>query len=619
MVRNRTLIVFVTLAATLFLLASVGTVAAQGTVSIDGPDEPVAADGDFDFTVTMTDSSLGEVAVESSDFGVDLSVVDDDGDSISAQTDTSVEFIDIVGEDSTYTLNVDITGGSEGDTGTITAATGSNIGGSNVDDQQSVSFSITDAAPEFSISNLNPVNADVTEGEIITVSAVIENTGDATGSATVDLTLDGSVADSTTTGNLAPGVAQTVSFSVDTGAVGAGSFVHGIQTADDSQTGSLTIESEPAGIRGTDRSGSVFAPNDVDDVFQGEDIEFTQTLSGIPDGGASGEVLEDDPIPANQDTGIYAANGDPNNPTVTVRQPRVQTLEVIDTNGNGVTEVSGNQPVLVGVDFNYEDAEPIKHEIFDNAGDNVFDDINSNANFGDLTPDQEASLSEYDARYALSFNRAGDYELTISPDGDGNVGQVDSATRSEVLTVISKISINSPDTVQPDGDFDFTVEMMDSGVGEVAVESSDFGVDLSVVDADGDSIGAQTDTSVEFIDLDGDDSTYTLNVDVTGGSEGDTGTITAATGGNIGDSDVDDEISSTFSLEDVVESPVEGVSDELWAAVIADDDEEGLSLSDLGNAIQEYQSNPGNADVDGVSIDLSDLGSLIQYYQNEVA
>lgn len=66
-------------------------------------------------------------------------------------------------------------------------------------------------------------------------------------------------------------------------------------------------------------------------------------------------------------------------------------------------------------------------------------------------------------------------------------------------------------------------------------------------------------------------------------------------------------------------SPVDGVSDALWVAVTGNDGEDGLSLADLGNAIQEYQKNPGDADVGGVSITLSDLGSLIQYYQNEVA
>jgi len=180
------------------------------------------------------------------------------------------------------------------------------------------------------------------------------------------------------------------------------------------------------------------------------------------------------------------------------------------------------------------------------------------------------------------------------------------------------VSIDSPDTTQPDGEFDFTVEMAESGVGEVAVDSSDFGVELSVVGDAGDSTGAQTETSVEFTDIDEETSTYTLNVDITGGSEGDIGTVTAATGGNIDDIGVDDQDTATFSLKDTPPSPVEDVSDDLWAAVTADDEEEGLPLSDLGNAIQEYQSNTLDADVDGVSIGLSDLGLLIQYYRTEV-
>ncbi|MDZ7688032.1 MAG: hypothetical protein U5J64_04785 [Halobacteriales archaeon] len=104
---------------------------------------------------------------------------------------------------------------------------------------------------------------------------------------------------------------------------------------------------------------------------------------------------------------------------------------------------------------------------------------------------------------------------------------------------------------------------------------------------------------------------------MTGGSEGDTGTITAANGGNIGGSDVD-QSSATFSLADLLESPVEDVSNGLWTSVTQDDNEQGLSLADLGNAIQEYQANPGDADVGGVDIGLSDLGSLIQHYQNQV-
>jgi PKD repeat protein len=80
-----------------------------------------------------------------------------------------------------------------------------------------------------------------------------------------------------------------------------------------------------------------------------------------------------------------------------------------------------------------------------------------------------------------------------------------------------------------------------------------------------------------------------------------------------------DSTTTTVEVRDPSESPVEGVSDELWNTVTADDGSDGLSLADLGNAIQEYRSNPGNAEVGGVGIGLSDLGSLIQHYRNEVA
>ena len=49
-----------------------------------------------------------------------------------------------------------------------------------------------------------------------------------------------------------------------------------------------------------------------------------------------------------------------------------------------------------------------------------------------------------------------------------------------------------------------------------------------------------------------------------------------------------------------------------------DGDAGNLSLADLGDAIQAYQSNPSDADIGGVAIGLSDLGDLIQYYRNEV-
>jgi len=251
---------------------------------------------------------------------------------------------------------------------------------------------------------------------------------------------------------------------------------------------------------------------------------------------------------------------------------------------------------------------------------------------GDSTGEQTDTSVEFidpsgsTSNYTLKVNVTGssDGETgTITAATGGNIGDPGADDeKTEQFTVkegVSEVSISSPDTVPSDGEFEFDVNMTNSSVGEVAAESSDFGVELSVIDDDGDSIGEQTDTSVEFIDVDGEDSNYTLKVNVTGGSEGDTGTITAATGGSIGDPGVDDEVTETFEISAVLESPIEDVSDELWTAVTSQDGDAGnLSLSDLGDAIQAYRANPSDADIDGVTIRLSDLGDLIQYYRNEV-
>jgi hypothetical protein len=134
--------------------------------------------------------------------------------------------------------------------------------------------------------------------------------------------------------------------------------------------------------------------------------------------------------------------------------------------------------------------------------------------------------------------------------------------------------------------------------------------DTQTITATVSGVGSTTET----VNLNGGESrTETINVPT---STGDAGTyaLTVESG--------DDTATETVAIEsegDTEGSPVEDVSDDLWTAVTQDDGDDGLSLADLGNAIQQYQASPGDADVDGVNIDLSDLGALIQYYRNEVA
>jgi hypothetical protein len=69
-----------------------------------------------------------------------------------------------------------------------------------------------DEAPAaYELSNLNPQSAEVEAGTSITVSADIQNTGDATGTATVELSIGGNSIDSTEV-ELEGGASETVSF-----------------------------------------------------------------------------------------------------------------------------------------------------------------------------------------------------------------------------------------------------------------------------------------------------------------------------------------------------------------------------------------------------------------------
>jgi hypothetical protein len=140
------------------------------------------------------------------------------------------------------------------------------------------------------------------------------------------------------------------------------------------------------------------------------------------------------------------------------------------------------------------------------------------------------------------------------------------------------------------------------------VENTGGELNAQEVTSDAESLGSDATT---FFLNPGELTTETFSIPT---DEGDAGTYTVT----VETRDDTDTATLTVTEKDVTKSPVEGVSDDLWTAVTQNDGDDGLSLADLGNAIQVYQNSPDNADVDGVSIGLSDLGALIQYYQSEV-
>ncbi|AXG08072.1 hypothetical protein DU500_07370 [Haloplanus rubicundus] len=95
----------------------------------------------------------------------------------------------------------------------------------------------------FEVSDLNPQDVTVTQGDSITITATVENTGDLTANQTVEFRVGGNAVASQPV-ELSGGENTTVTFeNVSTASLDSGSYTHGVYTEDSSQTATLTVES----------------------------------------------------------------------------------------------------------------------------------------------------------------------------------------------------------------------------------------------------------------------------------------------------------------------------------------------------------------------------------------
>jgi len=129
--------------------------------------------------------------------------------------------------------------------------------------------------PEFRVSNLQPQSTTVVNGTVVDISADVENTGDQQGTQTLGLTV-GSISQ-TQTETLGAGANTTVTFTVDTGMLGPGSYSHAIASANDSASGTLTVDPpEPATF--AVRIESTTAP-----VTEGQRLSVNATVENTGD------------------------------------------------------------------------------------------------------------------------------------------------------------------------------------------------------------------------------------------------------------------------------------------------------------------------------------------------
>lgn len=105
-----------------------------------------------------------------------------------------------------------------------------------------------EGAPFFEVSDLSPTEMTVEQGDKVDVSATITNTGDADGEQDVNIVIDGSVTVSRTV-SLGAGETTELTFEgVSTGELAVGEHTHRVVSADDEQTGTLTVEERPPNV-----------------------------------------------------------------------------------------------------------------------------------------------------------------------------------------------------------------------------------------------------------------------------------------------------------------------------------------------------------------------------------
>lgn len=93
--------------------------------------------------------------------------------------------------------------------------------------------------PFFEVSSLDAPD-EVAQGDDITVTATVTNTGELTGIKTVSFEFDGATVDSEDV-ELDPGASADVSFTVSSGEISAGTYTHGVVTEDGNATAEIVI------------------------------------------------------------------------------------------------------------------------------------------------------------------------------------------------------------------------------------------------------------------------------------------------------------------------------------------------------------------------------------------
>ena len=247
---------------------------ATGTLTVEEPPEPAH--------FVVSDLEPESATVDRGDT-IDVSAtVTNDGDEDATQT---VQFQ--LGGNTLASTSVSLDGGEsetvEFDGIIVNLESGTYTHGVYSDDDSAIgTVTVEDEdqdAASFDVSDLNPENVTIDPGEEIDVSATVTNSGDETGTQTVELRVDSDTLDETEV-TLNGGESETVDFdSVETSDLEPGTYDHGVYSDDDGSTGTLTVNEppEPAFFEVTDLDPA------EETITRGDEIDVSTTVMNAGD------------------------------------------------------------------------------------------------------------------------------------------------------------------------------------------------------------------------------------------------------------------------------------------------------------------------------------------------
>jgi PKD repeat protein len=349
----------------------------------------------------------------------------------------------------------------------------------------------TDTAPvtvnpgaNFEVT-VDSTNSPVTEGDRLTVDATVQNTGGATETKTVELSVGGAVRDSTSL-NIADGASRSVRLGWTTGGGDAGDYTATVETEDDTATKPVSVDSSGGGNaqptasfgyspNSPDTSDSITfdasGSSDTDGTVQkyewdlgdgttatgvspthsyGSSGDYTVTLTVTDDDGATGTRTKTVSVTDNSDGGN--TGGSINDVQVTLSDEdgdglddRVE-VEVTEENALGTTVTLGESNFEVDLSTDTTQGIDVSFDDTDGDGDNESVTITT---FGPssatrtVTADLSGQSDGETGTVNVSIDQGADSEsATYTVGGDGGDGGTGSSGEQDPT---------DDDTDQPDG------------------------------------------------------------------------------------------------------------------------------------------------------------------------